>query len=166
MLLCYSFNVLFKMFEELLVYVKFLLVIIDLQKLLVIILLCCLQFYFKVLDVEQICYQFEYIFNEEYIVYEFCVLQLLLCVVDGSLCDVLSLIDQVIVSGDGQVLMQVVSVMFGMLDDDQVLLLVEVVVDVNGECVMLFINEVVVCGIEWEVLLVEMFSLLYCIVMV
>lgn len=42
MLLCYSFNVLLKIFEELLEYVKFLLVMIDLQKLLVMILLCCL----------------------------------------------------------------------------------------------------------------------------
>lgn len=56
--------------------------------------------------------------------------------------------------------------MLGMFDDDQVLLLVEVMVEVNGECVMVLINEVVVCGIEWEVLLVEMFGLLYCIVMV
>lgn len=154
------------MLEELLVYVKFLLVMMDLQKLLVMILFCCLQFYLKVLDVEQICYQLEYIFGEEQIVFEFCVLQLLLWVVDGSLCDVLSLIDQVIVSGEGQLMVVLVSIMFGIFDDDQVLLLIEVLVVVDGEWVMVSVNDVVVCGVEWEVLLVEMQSLLYCIVMV
>lgn len=56
--------------------------------------------------------------------------------------------------------------MLGTFDDDQALSLVEAMVEVNGERVMALINEVVVRGIEWEALLVEMFGLLYRIAMV
>ncbi|EBO6844757.1 DNA polymerase III subunit gamma, partial [Salmonella enterica] len=85
---------------------------------------------------------------------------------DGSLRDALSLTDQAIASGDGQVSTQAVSAMLGTLDDDQALSLVEAVVDANGERVMSLINEAAARGIEWEALLVEMLSLLHRIAMV
>ncbi|TMV38265.1 DNA polymerase III subunit gamma, partial [Salmonella enterica subsp. enterica serovar Kentucky] len=93
-------------------------------------------------------------------------LQLLSRAADGSLRDALSLTDQAIASGDGQVSTQAVSAMLGTLDDDQALSLVEAVVDANGERVMSLINEAAARGIEWEALLVEMLSLLHRIAMV
>ncbi|EBH8753411.1 DNA polymerase III subunit gamma/tau [Salmonella enterica subsp. enterica serovar Kua] len=166
MLSRHSFNALLKTLEEPPAHVKFLLATTDPQKLPVTILSRCLQFHLKALDVEQIRHQLEHILNEEHIVHEPRALQLLSRAADGSLRDALSLTDQAIASGDGQVSTQAVSAMLGTLDDDQALSLVEAVVDANGERVMSLINEAAARGIEWEALLVEMLSLLHRIAMV
>lgn len=166
MLSRHSFNALLKTLEEPPAHVKFLLATTDPQKLPVTILSRCLQFHLKALDVEQIRHQLEHILNEEHIAHEPRALQLLSRAADGSLRDALSLADQAIASGDGQVSTQAVSAMLGTLDDDQALSLVEAVVDANGERVMSLINEAAVRGIEWEALLVEMLSLLHRIAMV
>lgn len=166
MLSRHSFNALLKTLEEPPAHVKFLLATTDPQKLPVTILSRCLQFHLKALDVEQIRHQLEHILNEEHIAHEPRALQLLSSAADGSLRDALSLTDQAIASGDGQVSTQAVSAMLGTLDDDQALSLVEAVVDANGERVMSLINEAAARGIEWEALLVEMLSLLHRIAMV
>ncbi|ECZ4459603.1 DNA polymerase III subunit gamma/tau [Salmonella enterica] len=166
MLSRHSFNALLKTLEEPPAHVKFLLATTDPQKLPVTILSRCLQFHLKALDVEQIRHQLEHILNEEHIAHEPRALQLLSREADGSLRDALSLTDQAIASGDGQVSTQAVSAMLGTLDDDQALSLVEAVVDANGERVMSLINEAAARGIEWEALLVEMLSLLHRIAMV
>ncbi|HBQ4047070.1 TPA: DNA polymerase III subunit gamma/tau, partial [Salmonella enterica subsp. enterica serovar Senftenberg] len=166
MLSRHSFNALLKTLEEPPAHVKFLLATTDPQKLPVTILSRCLQFHLKALDVEQIRHQLEHILNEEHIAHESRALQLLSRAADGSLRDALSLTDQAIASGDGQVSTQAVSAMLGTLDDDQALSLVEAVVDANGERVMSLINEAAARGIEWEALLVEMLSLLHRIAMV
>ncbi|WP_079945494.1 DNA polymerase III subunit gamma/tau [Salmonella enterica] len=166
MLSRHSFNALLKTLEEPPAHVKFLLATTDPQKLPVTILSRCLQFHLKALDVEQIRHQLEHILNEEHIAHEPRALQLLSRAADGSLRDALSLTDQAIASGDGQVSTQAVSAMLGTLDDDQALSLVEAVVDANGERVMSLINEAAARGIEWEALLVEMLSLLHRIAMV
>lgn len=166
MLSRHSFNALLKTLEEPPAHVKFLLATTDPQKLPVTILSRCLQFHLKALDVEQIRHQLEYILNEEHIAHEPRALQLLSRAADGSLRDALSLTDQAIASGDGQVSTQAVSTMLGTLDDDQALSLVEAVVDANGERVMSLLNEAAARGIEWEALLVEMLSLLHRIAMV
>ncbi|EAO6610505.1 DNA polymerase III subunit gamma/tau [Salmonella enterica] len=166
MLSRHSFNALLKTLEEPPAHVKFLLATTDPQKLPVTILSRCLQFHLKALDVEQIRHQLEHILNEEHIAHEPRALQLLSRAADGSLRDALSLTDQAIASGDGQVSTQAVSAMLGTLDDDQALSLVEAVVDANGERVMSLINEAAARGIEWEALLVEMISLLHRIAMV
>ncbi|EAX2274601.1 DNA polymerase III subunit gamma/tau [Salmonella enterica subsp. enterica] len=166
MLSRHSFNALLKTLEEPPAHVKFLLATTDPQKLPVTILSRCLQFHLKALDVEQIRHQLEHILNEEHIAHEPRALQLLSRAAGGSLRDALSLTDQAIASGDGQVSTQAVSAMLGTLDDDQALSLVEAVVDANGERVMSLINEAAARGIEWEALLVEMLSLLHRIAMV
>ncbi|HBK8980558.1 TPA: DNA polymerase III subunit gamma/tau [Salmonella enterica subsp. enterica serovar Bareilly] len=166
MLSRHSFNALLKTLEEPPAHVKFLLATTDPQKLPVTILSRCLQFHLKALDVEQIRHQLEHILNVEHIAHEPRALQLLSRAADGSLRDALSLTDQAIASGDGQVSTQAVSAMLGTLDDDQALSLVEAVVDANGERVMSLINEAAARGIEWEALLVEMLSLLHRIAMV
>ncbi|EBK1323037.1 DNA polymerase III subunit gamma/tau [Salmonella enterica] len=166
MLSRHSFNALLKTLEEPPAHVKFLLATTDPQKLPVTILSRCLQFHLKALDVEQIRHQLGHILNEEHIAHEPRALQLLSRAADGSLRDALSLTDQAIASGDGQVSTQAVSAMLGTLDDDQALSLVEAVVDANGERVMSLINEAAARGIEWEALLVEMLSLLHRIAMV
>ncbi|AMG55273.1 DNA polymerase III subunit gamma/tau [Citrobacter amalonaticus] len=166
MLSRHSFNALLKTLEEPPSHVKFLLATTDPQKLPVTILSRCLQFHLKALDVDQIRHQLEHILNEEQIAHEPRALQLLSRAADGSLRDALSLTDQAIASGDGQVSTQAVSAMLGTLDDDQALSLVEAVIAADGERVMTLVNEAAARGIEWEALLVEMLSLLHRIALV
>ncbi|MBJ9336651.1 DNA polymerase III subunit gamma/tau [Citrobacter portucalensis] len=166
MLSRHSFNALLKTLEEPPAHVKFLLATTDPQKLPVTILSRCLQFHLKALDVEQIRHQLEHILKEEHIVHEPRALQLLARAADGSLRDALSLTDQAIASGDGQVSTEAVSTMLGTLDDDQALSLVEAVVAADGERVMALVNDAAERGIEWEALLVEMSALLHRIAMV
>lgn len=166
MLSRHSFNALLKTLEEPPAHVKFLLATTDPQKLPVTILSRCLQFHLKALDVEQIRHQLEHILNAEHIAHEPRALQLLSRAADGSLRDALSLTDQAIASGDGQVSTLAVSAMLGTLDDDQALSLVEAVVAANGERVMSLVNDAAARGIEWEALLVEMLGLLHRIAMV
>ena len=166
MLSRHSFNALLKTLEEPPSHVKFLLATTDPQKLPVTILSRCLQFHLKALDVDQIRHQLEHILNEEQIAHEPRALQLLSRAADGSLRDALSLTDQAIASGDGQVSTQAVSTMLGTLDDDQALSLVEAVIAADGEKVMTLVNEAAARGIEWEALLVEMLGLLHRIALV
>lgn len=166
MLSRHSFNALLKTLEEPPAHVKFLLATTDPQKLPVTILSRCLQFHLKALDVEQIRHQLEHILKEEHIAHEPRALQLLARAADGSLRDALSLTDQAIASGDGQVSTDAVSTMLGTLDDDQALSLVEAVVAADGERVMTLVNDAAARGIEWDALLVEMSALLHRIAMV
>ncbi len=166
MLSRHSFNALLKTLEEPPAHVKFLLATTDPQKLPVTILSRCLQFHLKALDVEQIRHQLEHILGEEQIAFEPRALQLLSRAADGSLRDALSLTDQAIASGEGQLTAASVSTMLGTLDDDQALSLIEALVAADGERVMAGVNEAAARGVEWEALLVEMQSLLHRIAMV
>ena len=138
MLSRHSFNALLKTLEEPPAHVKFLLATTDPQKLPVTILSRCLQFHLKALDVEQIRHQLEHILGEEQIAFEPRALQLLSRAADGSLRDALSLTDQAIASGEGQLTAASVSTMLGTLDDDQALSLIEALVaaDHAGEDVI------------------------------
>ncbi|ARD62114.1 DNA polymerase III subunit gamma/tau [Kosakonia radicincitans DSM 16656] len=166
MLSRHSFNALLKTLEEPPEHVKFLLATTDPQKLPVTILSRCLQFHLKALDVEQIRSQLEHILTDEKIEHEPRALQLLARAADGSLRDALSLTDQAIASGNGQLSAAVVSSMLGTLNDDQALSLVEAVVAADGERGMGLVNEAASRGVEWEALLLEMQTLLHRIAMV
>lgn len=166
MLSRHSFNALLKTLEEPPAHVKFLLATTDPQKLPVTILSRCLQFHLKALDFEQIRHQLEHILGEEQIAFEPRALQLLSRAADGSLRDALSLTDQAIASGEGQLTAASVSTMLGTLDDDQALSLIEALVAADGERVMAGVNDAAARGVEWEALLVEMQSLLHRIAMV
>lgn len=165
MLSRHSFNALLKTLEEPPSHVKFLLATTDPQKLPVTILSRCLQFHLKALDVDQIRTQLEHILDEEKIVHEPRALQLLARAADGSLRDALSLTDQAIASGDGQLSTEAVSTMLGTLDDDQALSLIEAIIEANGERAMSLVNVAASRGVEWETLLVEMLALLHRVAM-
>ncbi|PZR02969.1 MAG: DNA polymerase III subunit gamma/tau, partial [Archangium gephyra] len=108
----------------------------------------------------------EHILDAENIPHELRALQLLARAADGSLRDALSLTDQAIASGDGQLTANVVSTMLGTLNDDQALALIEAVVAADGERTMALVNEAASRGVEWEALLVEMQTLMHRIAMI
>ncbi|MFJ5366574.1 DNA polymerase III subunit gamma/tau [Pectobacterium punjabense] len=166
MLSRHSFNALLKTLEEPPPHVKFLLATTDPQKLPVTILSRCLQFHLKALDVEQIRAHLELVLQAENLVSEPRALQLLARAADGSLRDALSLTDQAIAMGQGQVTTVSVSQMLGTLDDEQPLALIEALAKGDGAQVMSLLDQVAARGVDWESLLVETQTLLHRIAMV
>ncbi|WP_224553430.1 DNA polymerase III subunit gamma/tau [Pectobacterium versatile] len=166
MLSRHSFNALLKTLEEPPPHVKFLLATTDPQKLPVTILSRCLQFHLKALDVEQIRAHLEQVLQAENLVSEPRALQLLARAADGSLRDALSLTDQAIAMGQGQVTTDSVSNMLGTLDDEQPLALIEALAKGDGAQVMSLLDQVAARGVDWESLLVETQTLLHRIAMV
>ncbi|MEI2603693.1 DNA polymerase III subunit gamma/tau [Erwinia aphidicola] len=166
MLSRHSFNALLKTLEEPPEHVKFLLATTDPQKLPVTILSRCLQFHLKALDQEQIRGQLEHVLKAEQIAAETRALQLLARAADGSMRDALSLTDQAIAMGQGQVTTATVNDMLGTLDDEQPLALIEALVNADGEQVMALLTQAASRGVEWEALLVEMLTLLHRVAMI
>ncbi|WP_422526757.1 DNA polymerase III subunit gamma/tau [Serratia fonticola] len=166
MLSRHSFNALLKTLEEPPAHVKFLLATTDPQKLPVTILSRCLQFHLKAMDVEQIRTQLETVLLAEHITSDARALQLLARAADGSMRDALSLTDQAIAMGQGQVTTDTVSQMLGTLDDEQPLAILEALVSADGEKVMVQVAQAASRGVDWENLLVETLALLHRIAMV
>ncbi|MDN6833892.1 MAG: DNA polymerase III subunit gamma/tau, partial [Enterobacterales bacterium] len=165
MLSRHSFNALLKTLEEPPPHVKFLLATTDPQKLPVTILSRCLQFHLKALDVEQIRTQLEKISTAEGFTAEPRALQLLARAAEGSMRDALSLTDQAIAMGLGQVTAETVGQMLGTLDDEQPLAIIEALVDADGEKVMALVEQAASRGVDWENLLIETLTLLHRIAM-
>jgi len=113
MLSGHSFNALLKTLEEPPPHVKFLLATTDPQKIPVTVLSRCLQFNLKRLLPEQIDAQMSFILGQEKIEHDAAALKLLSRAADGSLRDGLSLLDQAIAFGDGEVRLDTVSNMLG-----------------------------------------------------
>ncbi|OCQ52523.1 DNA polymerase III subunit tau [Photorhabdus australis subsp. thailandensis] len=166
MLSRHSFNALLKTLEEPPEHVKFLLATTDPQKLPVTILSRCLQFHLKALDIAQISDQLERILKAEHLESDSRARQLLARAADGSMRDALSLTDQAIAMGQGQVTAEIVSQMLGTLDDEQPLSIIEALVRADGQQVMALVEQVALRGTDWENLLVETLSLLHRIAMI
>ncbi|WP_413734837.1 DNA polymerase III subunit gamma/tau [Sodalis sp. RH21] len=165
MLSRHSFNALLKTLEEPPSHVKFLLATTDPQKLPVTILSRCLQFHLKALDVGQIRGQLEHILQAERIDSEPRALQLLARAADGSLRDALSLTDQAIAMGMGQVTTLTVGDMLGTLNTEQPLAMIEALVAADGNAMMDQLAQCASRGVDWETLLVDMLTLLHRIAM-
>ncbi len=77
-------------------------------------------------------------------------LQLLARAADGSMRDALSLTDQAVSMGQGQVTTVTVSQMLGTLDDEQPLAIIEALVSADGARVMAQIEQAASRGVDWE----------------
>ena len=120
MLSTHSFNALLKTLEEPPEHVKFLLATTDPQKLPITVLSRCLQFNLKRLMPEQIEPQLEYVLAQEHIAFQASALQRIAAAADGSMRDALSLLDQAIAYGTGDVNEADVCDMLGAIDQQQV----------------------------------------------
>jgi DNA polymerase-3 subunit gamma/tau len=121
MLSTHSFNALLKTLEEPPPHIKFLLATTDPQKIPATVLSRCLQFNLKRLPVELITQQLTKILTEENISYESKALYSLAQAAEGSLRDALSLLEQAIAYGGGQLSSADVNQMLGTLDQDSVI---------------------------------------------
>ena len=115
-----SFNALLKTLEEPPEHVKFILATTDPHKLPVTVLSRCLQFHLKALTVKQIETQLITILNNEAVSFEPLALSLLSKAARGSIRDSLSLTDQAIAQGQGNITASNVQQMLGGVDHNWV----------------------------------------------
>ena len=165
MLSRHSFNALLKTLEEPPEYVKFLLATTDPHKLPVTILSRCMQFHLKVLEPSQIANHLGYILNQEQIPFESLALDKLANAAQGSLRDSLSLTDQAIAMSNGNVTLNIVNEMLGLLDETQAIEMIYALQQGNGEKLMQVVDAVANKAGDWDELLREVAENLHKIAM-
>ncbi|MBU2742872.1 DNA polymerase III subunit gamma/tau [Acidithiobacillus albertensis] len=148
MLSTHSFNALLKTLEEPPEHVKFLLATTDPQKLPVTVLSRCLQFNLRRLEIGQIQGRLQQIMLAEKIFAEDAALHILSKAADGSLRDALSLLDQAIVHGGGEVRREGVLGMLGRSGDDTVMLMIAALIAQDAERVFALVNEHLARGLD------------------
>ena len=165
MLSRHSFNALLKTLEEPPEYVKFLLATTDPHKLPVTILSRCMQFHLKALEPSQIANHLGYILNQEQIPFESLALDKLANAAQGSLRDSLSLTDQAIAMSNGNVTLNIINEMLGLLDETQAIEMIYALQQGNGEKLMQVVDAVANKAGDWDELLREVAENLHKIAM-
>ena len=165
MLSRHSFNALLKTLEEPPEYVKFLLATTDPHKLPVTILSRCMQFHLKALEQSQIADHLRYILNQEQIPFESLALDKLASAAQGSIRDSLSLTDQAIAMSNGNITLNIVNEMLGLLDETQAIEIIYALQQGNGEKLMQVVSEVANKAGDWDELLREVAENLHKIAM-
>ena len=160
MLSTHSFNALLKTLEEPPPHVKFLLATTDPQKLPVTILSRCLQFSLKRLPVALIVGQLARVLDAEGIAYEAAALRLLARAGDGSMRDALSLLDQAIAFGSGQIEVAAVGAMLGSIERRRVIGLLEALAAADVPAVLAQVAALDEQAPDYAVVLAELLILL------
>ncbi|MCC5882421.1 MAG: DNA polymerase III subunit gamma/tau [Halomonas sp.] len=156
-----SFNALLKTLEEPPPHVKFLLATTDPQKLPATVLSRCLQFTLKNMPPERIVTHLAKVLEAEGIGFEESALWLLGRAADGSMRDAMSLTDQGIAFGQGQVRHADVAAMLGTLDHRHVLALVEALADVDAPRLLAEIAQLAEQGPDFAAVLDDLAAILH-----
>lgn len=155
-----SFNALLKTLEEPPPHVKFLFATTDPQKLPVTILSRCLQFNLRRLDVTQISGHLASILQQESVEFEQTALVEIAQAADGSMRDALSLLDQAISYGAGTVNSEQVNQMLGTISQQQLHVLVNALLENDGQSVLQQSNELAAQGRDFKAILNELLAIL------
>jgi DNA polymerase III subunit gamma/tau len=155
-----AFNALLKTLEEPPPHVKFLLATTDPQKIPVTVLSRCLQFNLKRLPESLISGRITQILDAEKIAYEPSAASLLAHAADGSLRDGLSLLDQAIAFGGGEVKDADVRSMLGTIERGHVRALLEALAARNGAAVLAAVAQLDERAPDYQLVLDDMASAL------
>ncbi|MDO6561814.1 DNA polymerase III subunit gamma/tau [Amphritea sp. 1_MG-2023] len=161
MLSTHSFNALLKTLEEPPPHVKFLLATTDPQKLPVTILSRCLQFNLKNMIPERIVEHLCRVLTAETIPYEEPALWLLARSADGSMRDALSLTDQAIAFGAGEVVESDVRAMLGTIDQRLVYSLVGNLAAHDARALLASVDELARYSPDYNTVLGDLISLMH-----
>ncbi|WP_108125465.1 DNA polymerase III subunit gamma/tau [Saccharospirillum mangrovi] len=161
MLSTHSFNALLKTLEEPPPHVKFLLATTDPQKLPVTVLSRCLQFNLKSMTREGIVGYLQHILAEETVPFDDPSLWLLAEAAAGSMRDALSLTDQAIAFGEGQLRETEVAAMLGTVDLKRVLNLVRGLIEKDASALMAQVAELAEHAPDFRALMNELLSTLH-----
>ncbi len=156
-----SFNALLKTLEEPPPHVKFLLATTDPQKLPVTILSRCLQFNLKRMPVSMIIAHLQHILQTDKVRHDLAALQLLAEGADGSMRDGLSLLDQALAFGAGEVREQDVRDMLGSISRDRILAIVRALFAGDAAVVLSEVDRLGELTPDFENVLAELLSLLH-----
>ena len=156
----HSFNALLKTLEEPPPHVKFLLATTDPKKLPVTILSRCLQFNLKRITVDQLTERLRLIVDAEEVHADEASLGLIAHAADGSVRDSLSLLDQAIAYGAGELRQPEVAVMLGTIATADVTAIVEKLGDDDGAGLISLARELAKSAPDYHHVLGELLSLL------
>jgi len=161
MLSGHSFNALLKTLEEPPPHVKFLLATTDPQKLPVTILSRCLQFNLRRLSIERIQAHLQLILEKEGLGFEAAALLQLARAADGSMRDALSLLDQAIAFGNGNVNDADVRLMLGSIEQHYVYDLLDALASANGQVLIQRVQELAQQAPDFSAVLAEVITCLH-----
>ena len=161
MLSGHSFNALLKTLEEPPPHVKFLLATTDPQKLPVTVLSRCLQFSLKRLGIEQIQTQLQKILQAEGMDADSASLSLLARAADGSMRDALSLLDQALAFGGGQLAEADVRAMLGSIDQNSIERILQALADRDAAALLTVAADCHAHGMDEQALLDELLLALH-----
>jgi len=160
MLSSHSFNALLKTLEEPPPHVKFLLATTDPQKLPVTVLSRCLQFNLKRISLDRIVERLELIVKSEEVGADSPALRMLGRAAEGSMRDALSLLDQAIAFGGGEVREADAGKMLGSIDRHHVTHLLEALAGEDGAGLMDCAQTLAQDAPDYDKALVDLSSLL------
>jgi DNA polymerase-3 subunit gamma/tau len=161
MLSRHSFNALLKTLEEPPEHVKFILATTDPQKLPVTVLSRCLQFHLKALTVNQIETKLTDILSKEQVNHDKGTLTLLAKAARGSMRDSLSLTDQAIAQGRGNITLANIQQMLGGLDQNWIYKIVIDLLKQDGVSLMTLTQEIASCAPSYSRLFAELIQLFH-----
>lgn len=161
MLSRHSFNALLKTLEEPPEHVKFILATTDPQKLPVTVLSRCLQFHLKALTVSQIETKLVEILSSEKVTHADGTLTLIAKAARGSMRDSLSLTDQAIAQGQGNITLPNIQQMLGGLDQNWIYKIVIALLKQDGISLMELTQEIASCAPSYSRLFAELIQLFH-----
>lgn len=161
MLSRHSFNALLKTLEEPPEHVKFILATTDPQKLPITVLSRCLQFHLKALTVKQIETKLVEILAEELVTYEPGCLTVLAKAARGSMRDSLSLTDQAIAQGQGNITLSGIQQMLGGIDQNWVYKILIALLKQDGQELIALSQEIASYAPSYSRLFAELIQLFH-----
>ncbi len=161
MLSGHSFNALLKTLEEPPPHVKFLLATTDRQRLPMTVLSRCLQFNLKRISARQISGYLRQMLDAEGVKADDAALGELAHAADGSMRDALSLLDQAIGFGNGEVRENAVREMLGTVSRESLRKLVIALANGDGDAILEAVADLADQGADFSGVLVEIISLLH-----
>lgn len=156
-----SFNALLKTLEEPPSHVKFLLATTDPQKLPVTILSRCLQFHLKCMTLEQICGHLQSLLEKENVTFEQPALIQIARAAEGSMRDALSLLDQAISMGAGQLLEADTREMLGTIEQGHIIKIISALADIDAPAIMRSVNDMAEHAADFQEVLNELIETIH-----
>ena len=156
-----AFNSMLKTLEEPPEHVKFVLATTDPQKVPVTVLSRCLQFALKPLAPDEIGARLAFILREEGVAHDADALALIARAASGSLRDGLSLLDQAIAFGGGEVRSEAVRKMLGVVDRDVVYRIADALAADDGAALLAQADAIAARGLSADDALAELAGLMH-----
>ncbi|MCL2160666.1 MAG: DNA polymerase III subunit gamma/tau [Betaproteobacteria bacterium] len=150
MLTGHAFNAMLKTLEEPPEHVKFILATTDPQKIPVTVLSRCLQFNLKQMPPGRITERLAHILEAEAVAFEPGALRHLAHAASGSMRDALSLLDQAIAHGAGQVLEEQVTNMLGAVGEDHLYAILDALAEGNADALLAVADDMEARSLSFE----------------